>query len=226
MEEIQRGRLPGGDSLSSKSTNAFTKSDGQLLVGSVRDAISRYLQTRKVEIPKALLGDSRFENKMGCFVTLKANDSEKSLRGCIGFPEPVYKLSWALPHASVAAATEDPRFPPITLPEMENIVTEVSILTVPTQITGVSQREIPKYIRPGVDGLIMRWSYGSGLLLPQVATEYGWDTEEFLCNLSMKAGAPPDQWLVQGTQIYKFQALIFKECEPKGSVHFISDNQK
>ena len=169
-------------------------------------------------IPESLRIVPRYESKLGCFVTLKRNDVESSLRGCIGFPEPVYKLSKALTEAAVHSATQDPRFEAVTLDELNSLVIEVSVLTTPTPIEVKSQKELPSQINIGKDGLIMRWSFGSGLLLPQVATEEKWDAEEFLSNLSMKAGAMPDQWLVPGTLIFKFQAQIFKELEPKGKV--------
>ena len=205
---------------------AFARADGKLLIGSARESISTLIQTGRKRVPEALLNDARFEVKTGCFVTLKADDSEKSLRGCIGFHEPVYKLSWALAHAAAAAAAEDPRFHPVTLSEMERILVEVSVLTPPTMITTTTPQEILKHVRVGVDGLILRWSFGSGLLLPQVATEYGWEAEEFLCNLSMKAGAPPDQWLIPGSQVYKFQAHIFSESGPNGSVEYLPGGRK
>jgi uncharacterized protein (TIGR00296 family) len=199
----------------------FSKEDGPMLISSAREAITKYLTTHNILVPDSLLKDTRFENKLGCFVTLKKNDEEKSLRGCIGFPEPVYKLSKSLTEAAIYAATEDPRFQPITLKELESLLVEVSILSTPVLIDVKTGKDLPKHIEVGKDGLIMRWSFGSGLLLPQVAIEQGWDAEEFLANLSMKVGAPPDQWLVPGTQVLKFQAQIFGEEEPKGNVSMI-----
>jgi uncharacterized protein (TIGR00296 family) len=206
--------LPRQDSI-------FSAEDGHLLVSSAREAITNFLVSRQIIVPKCLLSDSRFENKLGCFVTLKLNDEEKSLRGCIGFPEPVYKLSKALTEAAIGSATQDPRFRPVSIEEMKSLLVEVSVLTIPTLILVKSSRDLPGQINLGKDGLIMRWSFGAGLLLPQVATEQMWDAEEFLMNLSMKAGAPPDQWLVPGTQVLKFQAQIFGEDEPSGKVRII-----
>jgi uncharacterized protein len=197
------------------SDELFEEKDGPLLTGAARAAISYFLESGKGEIPSILNSDRRFKQKLGCFVTLKKNDLEQSLRGCIGFPEPVYELSKALTLAAIEAATGDPRFPPVKLRELSNLLIEVSILTEPVKVEVANQKDIPEKILVGKDGLIMRWSFGSGLLLPQVATEYDWSAEEFLCNLSMKAGAPPDQWLVPGTQIFKFSALIFDELPEK-----------
>ncbi len=170
-----------------------------------------------------LLSDKRFIKKLGCFTTIKSNDDGKALRGCIGFPEPVYALSKALPESAIAAATRDPRFPSVSPNELNSILLEINILTAPKIIEARSPVDIPKKVSVGNDGLILRWSFGLGLLLPQVAKEYGWDAEDFLCNVAMKAGAPPDQWLVPGTIISKFQSQIFEEESPNGPVHLVKD---
>ncbi len=196
----------------------FGQRDGKLIVSSARESIEKYLSSSRIIIPTLIANDPRFEVKLGCFVTLKVNDDEGSLRGCIGFPEPLFKLSKALPQAAVAAATEDPRFPPVGLEELPRLKTEVSVLTTPRAIETNSPKDLPKMIEPGKDGLILRWTYGSGLLLPQVAKENDWDAAEFLSNLSMKAGAPPDQWLVPGSVVLKFQAQVFQEKTPNGEV--------
>jgi len=199
-------------------SRAFTEVDGPVLVSACREIVSSYLDSGKRVTPSSLSQDPRFLQKMGCFVTLKKNDPEKTLRGCIGYPEPVYELGKALINSAIEAATGDPRFPPVKAAELSKLLIEVSLLTRPAEILVKNQKDLLSNIAVGKDGLIMRWSFGSGLLLPQVATEYEWGPEEFLCNLSMKAGAAPDQWLIPGTTIYKFQALVFEEQFPGGSV--------
>jgi uncharacterized protein (TIGR00296 family) len=196
----------------------FGLRDGEIFIAAAREAIKIYLGTHKIVTPEPLQNEPRYQCKLGCFVTLKQDDDENSLRGCIGFPEPIYKLSQALTEASVHCATQDPRFEPITLSELNSLIIEVSVLSRPTLIEVKSPKDLPSHIKIGKDGLIMRWSFGSGLLLPQVATEQKWDAEEYLTNLSMKAGAMPDQWLVPGTMVLKFQAQVFKELSPKGKV--------
>ncbi|HIQ03592.1 MAG TPA: TIGR00296 family protein, partial [Desulfurococcales archaeon] len=79
-------------------------------------------------------------------------------------------------------------------------------------------KDIPKQITIGRDGLIVERGIFKGLLLPQVPVEYGWDTKTFLAETCMKAGLPPDAWLLEGTKVYKFQALIFAEEEPRGRI--------
>lgn len=198
----------------------FVKEDGVVLAGASRQAIRTYLERQDIVIPDALRSP-RYETKLGCFVTLKRDDAEKTLRGCIGFPEPILNFSEALTRASVHAATQDPRFKPVTTKELPTLLLEVSVLNRPRLIETRNPRELPSRVEIGTDGLIMRWNFGGGLLLPQVATEQEWDAEEFLVNLALKAGAPPDQWLVPGTQVLKFQCQIFSELEPGGAVEMI-----
>ena len=196
----------------------FRSDDGKLLVSAARESITTYFKNKQVLAPDFILRDKRFDSKRGCFVTLKENNDEKTLRGCIGFPEPIYKLSRALPESAVSAAVHDPRFMPVGVSDLRSLLVEVSVLSKPSLITVRSKKELLENIVVGKDGLIMKWEYGSGLLLPQVATEFGWDETEFLANLSMKAGAGQDQWLSPSSMIYKFQAQVFQEQTPEGDV--------
>jgi uncharacterized protein len=199
-----------------KTDSTFSASDGSLLIGAARSAISGFLKARKVVVPPELLADPRFDQKLGCFVTLKQK-TDHSLRGCIGFPEPTHKLHQALSMAAIYAATEDPRFPPITSDELEHLLLEVSLLTQPEMVP-VSPSERASVVKIGVDGLILKWAFGSGLLLPQVATEQNWNAREFLQNLSLKAGADPYQWERPDSVLYKFRSHIFQETSPNGPV--------
>ncbi len=161
----------------------------------------------------------------GVFVTLNlAEPVQERLRGCIGFPYPVKKLGEAIQEATIAAATEDPRFPPVGQGELDSIVVEVSILTSPQELVA-PRKELPSRIRIGTDGLIISRSYMSGLLLPQVAPEFGMDQMEFLSQACMKAGLPPDAWLDGDTKVQVFQAEIFAEKRPKGEVVRVSGQE-
>ncbi len=202
--------------MSESETILFGEKDGKLFVTCARESISKFLTEKRVETCSALLEDKRYSAKRGCFVTLR--DKQKSLRGCIGFPEPVYQLPKALTLAAISAATEDPRFSPVGGKELAEITIEVSILTPPKIVRVDDPKKYPEKIVIGKDGLIMKWPFGSGLLLPQVPVEENWSPEEFLSNLSMKAGALPDQWLLPDTQIEKFEAQVFEELRPGGGV--------
>ncbi|MBS7627319.1 TIGR00296 family protein, partial [Candidatus Bathyarchaeota archaeon] len=95
---------------------------------------------------------------------------------------------------------------------------ELSILTKPQEILERDRRSLPRLIRIGEDGLMMARGRYQGLLLPQVPIEWDWDAEEFLMQCCLKAGLPPDCWLMDGTRIYRFQAEIFCEERPRGKV--------
>ncbi len=95
---------------------------------------------------------------------------------------------------------------------------EVSVLTPPQPVKVEKPKDYPSKIKVGRDGLIVEKRYYKGLLLPQVPIEWRWEEEEFLCQCCIKAGLPPDCWLLEGTTIYKFQAIIFEEASPKGKV--------
>ncbi len=112
-----------------------------------------------------------FAEPRGVFVTIRRHPTN-ALRGCIGFPSPVYPLRVAIPRAAWAAAVDDPRFPPVAAEEMAGVTLEVSILTVPTVVASEPRAGLPGQVVVGRDGLIVDRSGASGLLLPQVAVEY------------------------------------------------------
>lgn len=156
----------------------------------------------------------------GVFVTLNYIniDKQQRLRGCVGFPIAEKTLYLSIIDASIAAATQDPRFPPVDKKELAEIVFEVSILTPPKEVKVQNPMEYLNAIKIGRDGLILAWRHGSALLLPQVPVELNWDVEEYLANLCYKAGAPPDIWLTPDSKIYSFQANIYRESDPNGNV--------
>ena len=188
--------------------------EGTELVRLARIAVEKYLQESVI-----IKSERNTSEKAGVFVTLNyiSTNRKEYLRGCIGFPLPEKPLYQGVVEAAVAAATEDPRFPPLDIKELDNIIFEISVLTPPQQIT-VSQANYRKEIQIGRDGLILHWSFGSGLLLPQVPVEFKWGVEEYLANICYKAGAPPDVWHDPSAKLYKFQATVFKEAQPKGEV--------
>ncbi len=196
----------------------FDDNDGYTLVKLARSAVEYYLNYKKVIEPDSSIR-SRYSMKYGVFVTINEyNKGREDLRGCIGFPMPTKELYSALIDAAIASAFNDPRFKPLSIDEYPKITFEVSILTEPELVKVNDPREYKDIIKVGRDGLIIVWRYGSGLLLPQVPVEYGWDSERFLCEACMKANALPDCWLYEDTKVYRFEAIIFKEVEPNGKV--------
>ena len=191
--------------------------DGRRAVALARETLEAHVKRsplkRKGE-DAGLLAENR-----GVFVTLSVQEAgEKRLRGCIGYPEPVKPLGEAIRDVTVYAS-EDPRFPfPVAPEELDNIVVEVSILTLPTDLSAPRREELPTKVRIGKDGLIVSRHFNSGLLLPQVAPEQGWDQDTFLAEACAKAGLPLDAWLDAATRVQTFQAEIFSESSPRGQV--------
>ena len=175
-----------------------------------RKSIETYLVNKKI-IKDRLNGV--FREKRGVFTTLTKNEM---LRGCIGFPYPIKRLDEAIIESAIAAATEDPRFPPVKIEEMDDIVVEVTVLTQPEKLD-VRPIDLPKHVEIGKHGLIIKKGFFSGLLLPQVAVEHNMDAEEFLSQTCMKAGLSPDCWLTD-VEVYRFEGQIFKEKEPRGEI--------
>ena len=108
-------------------------------------------------------------------------------------------------YCAIQAAVDDPRFLPVTEAEFKDIHIEISVLTPLQRVRSFDE------IKVGRDGLMIFKGAGRGLLLPQVATDYGWDRDEFLRQTCHKAGLPPEAYLSKDAEIYKFQAIIFGE---------------
>jgi uncharacterized protein (TIGR00296 family) len=119
---------------------------------------------------------------------------------------------------SAKSATRDPRFPPLSENELDNIIIEVTILTQPELIEVSQPKEYLSHIEIGRDGLIAEQGFFKGLLLPQVPVEQHWNKEEFLSHTCMKAGLIPDAWFDNNTKIFKFSGQIFSETEPRGNI--------
>ena len=197
----------------SKDTQ-LSDSDGVILVRTARKAVTEFLSNgNRMKLESDL--EEKFSFNSGVFVTLNNPDG---LRGCIGFPMPEKKLSHAIIEGAIAAATEDPRFPSVKTNELNDIVFEVTVLTPPVEIDVSDPMEYLEKIKVGRDGLIIRHSFSSGLLLPQVPVEYGWDVEEFLQHTCEKAGLARDTWKNESVKIEKFEGIIFKEEIPNGAI--------
>ena len=190
----------------------LSDSDGGFLVKTARMAVTEFLSNGK-RMKLESEREKKFSFNAGVFVTLNNADG---LRGCIGFPIPDKKLSHGIIDAAIAAATEDPRFSPVKTNELNDIVFEVTVLTPPVEITVTDPMEYLEKIKVGRDGLIIRNSFSSGLLLPQVPVEYGWNVEEFLQHTCEKAGLEKNTWKNEKVKIEKFEGIVYKE-ETNGS---------
>lgn len=178
------------------SLNAEEK---KVLLKTARAAIAAYLETGRVIEDES--GNSKFKTDLGAFVTLKKNGG---LRGCIGYSEPVAPLGLTVIHTAIYAATRDPRFPPVGKEELKSLDIEISVLTPLLPVKD------PNKIVVGRHGLLIRKSGRSGLLLPQVPGEFGWDRTEFLEQVCRKAGLPADAWRT-GAELFSFEAIVFGE---------------
>jgi len=187
--------------------------DGKILVKMARTVVTKYLTNNT----KILNHDfkEKFSFNAGVFVTI--ND-KSGLRGCIGFPLAIKKLSDALTDAAISASTDDPRFPSIRQNELNDLVFEVTVLSATEEISTNLPDEIIQEIKIGRDGLIIEKDFQSGLLLPQVPVECNWNVEDFLNHTCHKAGLSNDSWKDKTTKISKFQGIIFREILPNGEI--------
>ncbi len=151
---------------------------------------------------RATTDDPQLLKPYGVFVTLT---SDGELRGCIGFIKAVEPLWKAVQTMAIQAAFRDPRFYPVKEHELEAISIEISVLSEMMPVTDIEE------ITVGRDGLFINAGYASGLLLPQVATEYGWDRDTFLVHTCRKAGLPDDAYRDTKNKLWRFEAEIFNE---------------
>ena len=171
----------------------------------------KLLEIAKLSIIEAVTGKRQFfpnvtEEKLkencGAFVTIKENNE---LRGCIGYIQAVKPLYETVKDVAKSAAVNDYRFNPVAENELDKLELEISVLTPLKKIKDINEIEVGKH------GLVMKQGFNSGLLLPQVATEYNWDKETFLKETCRKAGLPQDAWKDKSTEIYTFSAEVFGE---------------
>lgn len=190
----------------------LTSDEGESAVHLAKEAVRRYIENKKIIEPENL--PPVFREKRGVFVTLREGGA---LRGCIGYPMPILPLGKAIVDSAINACYRDPRFPKVREEELSRIEVEVTILTLPEPYTE-PKKKLPEIVQIGRDGLIVTRGPYTGLLLPQVAPEWGFDGLEFLGETCVKAGLSPDAWLDEDTEVQHFQAQIFAEAGPGGEV--------
>ena len=199
----------------------LTIDEGVYLVKLARQAIEEYLKIGRVLKPMSGISDKLLRPGM-TFTTLETIDlqtNRTSLRGCIGFLAPIHSLVESVIESAIEAATRDPRFPPIEIPELNNIIVEVTVLSMATRIDITNRLELPRHIIIGKHGLVVEKGWFKGTLLPVVPVEYCWDEETFLAETCLKAGLKPDCWLDKSTKIYYYEGRIFREKIPRGEVY-------
>ncbi len=188
--------------LKKEEAMGLTKEEKKTLLNIARKTLESYLSSNKA--PEFKIDSERLNQKRMVFVTLKKHGE---LRGCIGrvvADTPLYK---AVSKVAIDSALHDSRFVPVRYEELSDIEIEISVMTPFEEVKDLSD------IKVGRDGLMIRKGFYSGLLLPQVPTEYGWDRKTFLEHLCYKAGLYKDAYKEPGAVIYKFSAEVFSEGE-------------
>lgn len=176
---------------------SLSKEEKETLKGLARETIECVLfgkERASHEMPEAL------KEKKGAFVTLRCKDD---LRGCIGHIKGLLPLYKTIRDMALQAAFHDPRFDPVCKDEWGGIDIEISVLSPLKRIKDIKEIEV------GVHGIFIEKGFCSGLLLPQVATEYNWDRDTFLECTCQKAGLPKDAWKSKDAKIYIFSAEVF-----------------
>jgi AmmeMemoRadiSam system protein A len=180
----------------------LTAVERQMLLTLARRSIEHYLRDgSRIELPKA---EGLLAEPCGAFVTLTRRGT---LRGCIGHLVGYAPLVETVREMAIAAATEDPRFRNVRPEELPELDIEISVLSPLRRVKDVAEIEV------GTHGILIRQGRQQGVLLPQVATEYGWDRETFLAHTCLKAGLPTEAWKDPATSIEIFSAEVFGEKE-------------
>ena len=188
------------------SPSRFTPAQQTQLLKLARQSIAHYLTTGETLRPEAT--DPALERPAGAFVTLRQRGDgftpkTARLRGCIGHVEGERPLLQVVADMAIKAATQDPRFPPVSLAELDDICLEISVLSPLEPLTDVNQIEL------GIHGLVIVSGWRRGLLLPQVPIQFGWTREEFLAGICRKASLEPDAW--QTAELFTFTTTSFEE---------------
>lgn len=189
---------------------------GSVVVKTARNAVECYLSGRG--FPPLDKASPSLEEKQGVFVSLVDRMNGGGLRGCIGTLLADRPLLEQVAAAAVDAATIDVRFAPVGPEELERLVVEVTLLSDLERLAVEKPLELREKVLVGRDGLMVDGVGSMGLLLPQVAVEEGFDSEEFLSQCCLKAGLAPDAWLTGETKVSRFRGQVFAEEKPNGLV--------
>jgi AmmeMemoRadiSam system protein A len=197
-----------GDGADARGSETLSPDDRRFLLGVARAAVEAAIRGADAALPGIEAGSpspsapGRRFGTGGVFVSLQHRNGD--LRGCVGLLRSECSLEQGVARMAVAAATRDGRFAPVTAIELAELVIEISAL-------GPLRRVRPEEVEAGRHGLHLRVSGCSGVLLPQVAIENGWDREEFLRKTAGKAGLPEDAWQRAEAEISVFTAEVFGE---------------
>ncbi|MEA3254840.1 MAG: TIGR00296 family protein [Candidatus Altiarchaeota archaeon] len=192
----------------------LTLNHGRFLVKHARAVIESHFGAETPDIPKRMR--DLMEKEHGVFVVLRG--PLNVIRGCIGYAESPMPLNRAVPEVALSAALRDHKFPPVRQSELKNLIVEVSLLTKPEHVKVDKPQDYPQNITVGRDGLIVHKDFSKGLLLPQFPVERGWNIKEFLSRTCIRGGFEGDSWSRGDITLYKFNARVFTELQPRGDV--------
>ena len=178
----------------------LSREEKKYLLTIAREAIATAFEGQQYVPPPP--PTEKLKEHYGVFVTLTIDEK---LRGCIGLVEGIKPLFEGVVDMAISAAFEDPRFPPLQPDELPQVVIEISVLSPLKRVQSADDIQVGKH------GVLVQSHGQRGLLLPQVAVEYGWDAEVFLSQTCVKANLPGDCWQYPDTQIYIFSAEVFDE---------------
>jgi AmmeMemoRadiSam system protein A len=172
--------------------------DQQRLLSLARRALEARVRREPAPAPDR---GGTLESRCGAFVTIHCHGD---LRGCLGRLDADEPLGHAVAQLAASVSDSDPRFAPVRPGELEAIDIEISVLTPEREVRSIAEVEVGRH------GLIVEQGGRRGLLLPQVASEYGWDAETFVSHTCLKAGLPSDAWR-HGARVLVFEAQVFGE---------------
>ena len=184
--------------------SSMTPEDGKILLKIARESVEEHI--RGIRKPEVRSIDTSVRQNAGVFVTLKIHGN---LRGCIGFVEAIYPLYIGVQKAAVYAATDDPRFPPVSKDEVGILEYEVTVLSDTEEIRTGKDVDLNALIVRGVHGLEISRGIRRGLLLPQVMEELNLSPLQFLDETCFKAGMTGRCWEEPGTRVYRFMGKVF-----------------
>ncbi len=191
--------------MTESSPDSLSPEEQQTLLRLSRFTLEKWVREKKYPSDKdleAFKPTHALEQKAGVFVTLHKLGE---LRGCIGYVTGTTTIYHSVIENTVNAASKDPRFPVVTEDELDMVDIEISVMTPLTPVEDIETIEV------GKDGLVVERGFHRGLLLPQVAPEWGWDRYEFLENTCRKAGLPQDTYKKRDIKIFRFRAQVFGE---------------
>ena len=186
--------------------NELSREEGKYLLKLARATIEKKLFDKDV-FEEESNPSEKFLNKRAAFVTLNIHGN---LRGCIGHIVPQVSLVESIQSNALSAAFKDPRFPPLSREEWDDIEVEISILTVPEQLKYSGAEDLLEKLRPGIDGVILIKNNRQSTFLPQVWDQLP-DKTEFLSHLCMKAGMEANEWKKGDITVFTYQAQAFEE---------------